>query len=151
MRSRISFRPVRWRRWRSGRKRMAPSWIRSRAELQEGLLDNGFLLLNATLVYRPEIPPAKEAKAWLPFMHAVLTALAVQAESSGVAPPTLVLWGKIAGQLDQLPVSDRFPKAVSEHPYNLTFITNPVMQALFGPMQLLRKAPLAADLAAPVE
>lgn len=114
-------------------------WIRTRAELQEKLLDNGFLLLNATLVYRPEVPPVREAKAWQVFMETVLVALARQAEEKHRAPPTLVLWGKIAGQLDALPVSAQFPKVVSEHPYNLTFIANPVMQKLFGPMHLLRR------------
>ncbi len=126
-------------------------WIRSRAELQDRLLDNGFLLLNATLVFRPEVPPVKEAKAWLPFMQTVLTALAEQADARGAALPTLVLWGKIAAQVDILPVSARFPKAVSEHPYNLTFITNPVMQALFGPMHLLRKKSAAAKVEAQLE
>ncbi len=114
-------------------------WSRTRADLQDNLLDNGFLLLNATLVYRPEVPPLKEAKAWQPFMEVVLTALVKHAEDRHVAPPTLVLWGKIAGQLDALPISARFPKVVSEHPYNLTFIQNPLMQKLFGPMHLLRK------------
>lgn len=126
-------------------------WSRSRADLQENLLDNGFLLLNATLVYRPEVPPVKEAKAWLPFMHAVLAALAAHADEQQLALPTLVLWGKIAAQLDLLPISERFPKAVSEHPYNLSFITNPVMQHLFGPMQLLRRRVAGGDAAARVD
>jgi uracil-DNA glycosylase len=50
-----------------------------------------------------------------------------------------VLWGKIAEQLKVLPSITHFPKAVSEHPYNLSFILNPVMQSLFGPMHLLEK------------
>jgi uracil-DNA glycosylase len=29
---------------------------------------------------------------------------------------------------------------VSEHPYNLSFIDNPGMQAVFGPMHLLRRS-----------
>jgi uracil-DNA glycosylase len=42
--------------------------------------------------------------------------------------------------LSGLPANREFPKAISEHPYNLSFIRNPIMQALFGPMRLLRLA-----------
>jgi len=37
-----------------------------------------------------------------------------------------------------LPALSAFPKAVAEHPYNLSFIQNPDMQRLFGAMHLLR-------------
>jgi uracil-DNA glycosylase len=50
-----------------------------------------------------------------------------------------VLWGKIAEQLKGLEVTAQFPHAVSEHPYNLSFIGNDTMQKLFGPMHLLFK------------
>jgi uracil-DNA glycosylase len=115
------------------------SVIQTLPELQANLIAHGFLLLNATLVYRANIPPVKEAKAWLPFMQVVLDALADHAERTGQKVPTLVLWGKIAVQLDAVPANKRFPKKVSEHPYNLNFIANPAMQALFGPMHLLKK------------
>ncbi|MFM7633567.1 MAG: uracil-DNA glycosylase, partial [Betaproteobacteria bacterium] len=97
---------------------------------------NGFLLLNAALVFRPHVPPVKEAKAWQPFLEVVLDALASRA---GQPAPTLVLWGKIAALLQAMPVTQRFPQAVAEHPYNLSFIKNKDMQQLFGPMQLLAK------------
>jgi len=122
-------------------QRPESDWIRTRGDLQNNLLDHDFLLLNATLVYRTEVPPIKEAKAWLPFMQTILAALAKHAEKKHAVPPTLVLWGKIAGQVKLLPISLQFSQVVSEHPYNLTFIGNPVMQKLFGPMHLLcRKA-----------
>jgi uracil-DNA glycosylase len=98
------------------------------------LIRQGFLLLNAALVFRPQVPPVKEAKAWLPFLQTVLAALVHRD-----APPTLVLWGKIAEQLQALPDVKGFPQALSEHPYNLSFIRNPVMQRLFAPMRLLEK------------
>ena len=104
-------------------------------ELQQNLIDQGFLLLNAALVYRPHVPPVKEAKAWRPLLEAVHEALA---ERPGLPPPTLVLWGRIAQWLDDLPVVGRFPRLVAEHPYNLSFIQNQTMQDLFGPMHLLR-------------
>jgi uracil-DNA glycosylase len=97
------------------------------------------LLLNASLVFRSDVPPAKDAKAWQPFMKTVLAALADHADTKDKSPPTLVLWGKIAEQLNSLHLTSRFPAAVSEHPYNLSFIANPAMQGLFKPMHLLRE------------
>ncbi len=108
--------------------------IQTLTDLQHKLTLQGFLLLNAALVFRPHVAPVKEAKAWKPFLHVVLQALAERAD-----PPLLVLWGKIAEQLKGLPGMERFPQAVSEHPYNLSFIGNTTMQNLFGPMQLLQK------------
>lgn len=108
--------------------------IATLAELQQNLMRHGFLLLNATLVFRSHVAPAQEARAWLPFLQTVLAALA-----DNVRPaPTLVLWGKIAEQLKQLPETARFPQACAEHPYNLSFINNATMQALFGPLRLLQ-------------
>ncbi len=116
-------------------------WIQSLPQLQANLTRHGFLLLNAALVFRPHVPPLKEAKAWLPFLHTVLAALAEQTQSH--TPATLVLWGKIAASVNALPVSASFSQSVSEHPYNLSFIANPTQQALFAPLHLLRHdAPL---------
>lgn len=114
-------------------------FIQTLPELQANLIAHGFLLLNATLVFRPHVPPIKDAKAWQPFLHTVLSALADRAEQKARVLPTLVLWGKVAEQLNALPPTSRFPKAVAEHPYNLSFIANPTMQALFGSMDLLMK------------
>jgi uracil-DNA glycosylase len=115
-------------------------YIATRAELQDNLLRHGFLLLNATLVFRPDVPPLKEARAWQPLLQAVLDALAAHAAKKDAKPPTLVLWGKAAELLNGVPANGLFPKAVSEHPYNLSFIDNPGMQAVFGPMHLLRRS-----------
>jgi uracil-DNA glycosylase len=115
------------------------SYIQTLAELQGNLTGQGFLLLNAALVFRPHVAPAKDAKAWQPFLQTVLAALADRAEQKQSVPPTLVLWGKIAEQLQALPSNARFPKAVAEHPYNLSFIGHAGMQALFRPMRLLQK------------
>ena len=105
--------------------------IQTLAHLQENLIAEGFLLLNASLVFRRHVAPALDAKAWLPFLQTVLEALIDTA-------PTLVLWGRIAEQLRKLPESERLPQLVSEHPFNLSFIQHPGMQALFRPMQLLK-------------
>ncbi|MEO0318529.1 MAG: hypothetical protein RL404_2206 [Pseudomonadota bacterium] len=113
------------------------TFIQTLPELQANLTAHGFLLLNAALVFRPQVPPVKDAKAWRPLLEAVLEALASRA---GQPVPTLVLWGKIAGWLEGLPAVSHFPRSVAEHPYNLSFIQNTDMQALFGPMHLLRAA-----------
>ncbi|MFZ9257386.1 MAG: hypothetical protein ACO223_11100, partial [Burkholderiaceae bacterium] len=49
-------------------------FIQTLPELQNNLHANGFLLLNAALVFRPHVPPAKEAKAWQPLLDVVLEA-----------------------------------------------------------------------------
>ncbi len=115
-------------------------FIQTLPQLQDNLHKHGFLLLNAALAFRPHVPPLREGKAWQPFLQKVLCALADHADATDKAPPTLVLWGKVAELLSTLPATARFPKAISEHPYNISFITNPVMQALFGPMRLLQKS-----------
>ncbi|SFC18766.1 uracil-DNA glycosylase [Massilia yuzhufengensis] len=107
--------------------------IQTLAQLQDNLSGHGFLLLNAALVFRKHVAPAIDARAWLPFLQTVLAALASQAQ-----PPTLVLWGKIAEQLQKLPETQHLPQVVAEHPYNLSFIQHRGMQELFGPMELLR-------------
>ena len=112
-------------------------FIQTLPQLQHNLHSQGFLLLNAALVFRPHVPPVKEAKAWRPFLEVVLDAFLSRA---GQPTPTLVLWGKIAALLQAMPVSERFPHALAEHPYNLSFIKNRDMQQLFGPMRLLAKA-----------
>lgn len=115
------------------------SFIQTLTELQANLTRQGFLLLNATLVYRSHVPPLKEARAWKPFLQLVLESLAEHSNRKRGAPPTLVLWGRLAEQLHTVQAISRFPKAVSEHPYNLSFINNQTMQKLFGSMHLLQK------------
>jgi uracil-DNA glycosylase len=108
--------------------------IRTLAELQDNLLGHGFLLLNAALVFRKHVPPVQEARAWVPFQRAVFAALAARTDK-----PTLVLWGKIAEQLNKVPETAGLPQIHAEHPYNLSFIRHAGMQQLFGPMHLLRR------------
>ncbi|MYM82899.1 uracil-DNA glycosylase [Duganella sp. FT50W] len=112
----------------------AGSHIQTLADMQRKLTGQGFLLLNASLVFRSHVAPAKDAKAWLPFFEAVMAGLAAQAETV----PTMVLWGKIAELLSKLPVMKDFPQIAAEHPYNLSFIGNQQMHQLFRPMQLLK-------------
>ncbi|MYN25588.1 uracil-DNA glycosylase [Duganella levis] len=112
----------------------AGSHILTLADMQHKLTEQGFLLLNASLVFRSHVAPVKDAKAWLPFFQTVMAGLAKQANTV----PTMVLWGKIAELLSKLPVMKDFPQIVAEHPYNLSFIGNQAMHELFRPMRLLQ-------------
>nr|WP_229414499.1 uracil-DNA glycosylase [Massilia arenosa] len=113
----------------------AATSIRTLPELQANLIGHGFLLLNASLVFRSNVAPAIDARAWLPFLETVLDALA-----NVSPPPKLVLWGRIAEQLKKLKGSERFGHLVSEHPFNVSFIHHDGMKELFGPMKLLEKS-----------
>jgi uracil-DNA glycosylase len=109
--------------------------IRSLDELFANLQQAGFLLLNATPVLHPRRKPALEARYWQAFLERLLAAIA---EHSG-QPITLLLWGKIAQQIDAIAASAAYRKLVCEHPYNLSFIDNPQMQALFAELAPLHK------------
>ncbi|MQA39466.1 uracil-DNA glycosylase family protein [Rugamonas aquatica] len=113
----------------------AGSHIQTLADMQQKLTEQGFLLLNASLVFRSHVAPAKDAKAWLPFFQTVMAGLAAQASRT----PTMILWGKIAELLSKLPVMKEFPQIAAEHPYNLSFIGNRDMHQLFKPMELLKR------------
>ncbi len=114
-------------------------FIQSLPELQDNLLAQGFLLLNASLVFRSDVAPAKDAKSWLPFLQSIFLALNEQQNQTTVKPTVLVLWGKIAEQLQQMSVVSLFQQQIAEHPYNLSFIGNKNMQDFFAPMNLLHK------------
>ena len=100
---------------------------------------NGFLLLNASLVFRPEVAPVRDARAWQMFLQAVFCALHARQCSNSTNSVSLILWGKIAEQLKQISAPHFFPHIIAEHPYNLSFIANEKMQQFFKPMKLLAK------------
>ena len=106
-------------------------------ELQENFQNQGFLLLNASPVFRRHVLPSKEAKAWLPFLNVVLDTLARHKEALKTPLPVLILWGNAAKKLETVEAAFAFPKIKSEHPYNLSFIQNLEMQNLFAPANLL--------------
>lgn len=112
--------------------------IQTLGQLQQNLMDHGFLLLNAAMVFRPHVAPHRDGRAWRPFLQTVLAALGASATEDQRSTPTLVLWGKIAEALREVDAVSSFQTAIAEHPYNLSFIDNPTMHALFRPMHLLR-------------
>lgn len=106
-------------------------FIQTLPALFENLLNHGFLLLNATLVYR-ENKVREDAKYWQPFLKTLL------AEIYKIHPDIeLIFLGNIAKQIDPL-ITDPYHKIYAEHPYNLSFIINPVILNYFGKFKLLR-------------
>ncbi|MBA2651518.1 MAG: uracil-DNA glycosylase [Tatlockia sp.] len=92
------------------------------------LVSKGFLLLNASLVYA-EDKVQFHAKKWQPFMHSLLIQLSDHKDTL-----QLILFGQIAKQVPEVKF---FTCLIAEHPYNLTFITNPQVLEFFKPLDLL--------------
>lgn len=113
------------------------NYIQTLTQLQDNFLVQGFLLLNASLVFRPEVAPARDAAAWKLLLEQVFAALAHARNSEHI---TIILWGKIADYLLTVPSISKLKTLRSEHPYNLSFIRNHAMQALFAPLGLLYKS-----------
>lgn len=105
-------------------------YVRTIDELFANFIAHGFLLLNASLVFSTR-SVRKDAKAWLPFMTCLLNLLAK--EKPGV---TLVLFGQVAKTIDTIaPVT--LTRIHAEHPYNISFIHNPIVLSFFKPLDLL--------------
>lgn len=103
-------------------------YIQTASQLFQAFMQHGFLLLNASLVYSPG-KVNQHAKHWRIFMSILLQELARTNPSL-----QLVLFGRIA---NQLPESSLFTVFQAEHPYNLSFVTNPVVLNFFKPFNLL--------------
>jgi uracil-DNA glycosylase len=108
--------------------------IQTMSDLHLNFLSHGFLMLNASLVFRAHVSPAIDAKAWDVFMETIFSALTQMPQK-----PALILWGKIADRLSHMHCINQFEIIKAEHPYNLSFITNARMQTLFREFKLLRK------------
>ncbi|MFC3909434.1 uracil-DNA glycosylase [Legionella dresdenensis] len=92
------------------------------------MIRKGFLLLNATLVFR--VGEVKyHARHWRPFMTSLFLQLSALEQ-----PIQFILFGKIAAEV---PEARLFECLIAEHPYNLSFITNPVVLEFFKPLDLL--------------
>lgn len=99
-------------------------------QLFTALLDKGFVLLNATLVFRKD-RVQEDARQWRPFIHSLFQQLASQKNSV-----TLLLLGRIAAQVSGV---EQFTCLRAEHPYNVSFITNPQVLQFFQPLDLLAR------------
>lgn len=103
-------------------------YVQTCAQLFEAMLRHGILLLNASLVYS-EGKVRKHARNFKPFISCLFRHL------SKIKPNLqLILLGKIAGEIEE---SALFSCFVAEHPYNVSFITNPNVINFFYPFDLL--------------
>ncbi|HEV2613812.1 MAG TPA: uracil-DNA glycosylase [Gammaproteobacteria bacterium] len=105
--------------------------VQTLPELFQNLLSHGFLLLNASLVLHPERKVKIDAKYWQSFIQIILNNLYEHNPEI-----ELVLLGKIAQQITPL-LKHPFKIIQAEHPYNLSFIDNPLVIAYFTPLKLL--------------
>lgn len=103
-------------------------YVQTAGQLFDAFIRHGFLLLNASLVYSEGKIPY-HARLWRPFMHSLLNQLAAYNPEL-----QLILFGRIAAQI---PEASLFPSLRVEHPYNISFITNPDVVAFFKPLDLL--------------
>jgi uracil-DNA glycosylase len=108
-------------------------WINTLDELFQNLLNNGFLLLNASLVLSNK-PVQKDVSAWRPFMASILEQLAEDKKDV-----TVILLGSKAQPLAKL-CSPPLKSFSAEHPYQISFITNPNVVDFFKPFHLLKKS-----------
>ncbi len=102
-------------------------------QLFTALQKKGFLLFNATPVLHPDRKPVHEARYWSNFVNQLL--FEIQQHKQQL--PTLILWGQIAQKIEAMPAAKNFPKLISEHPYNISFISNETMLQLFRKLDLL--------------
>lgn len=105
------------------------SYINKLSDLFNNLHNNGVLLLNATLALRKG-KVKQDSRYWLAFVASLLSQLSDKAI-------TLILFGKIAQVIDNLPEAENFNRIYAEHPYNLSFINNPKVISLFKQFKLL--------------
>ncbi len=107
-------------------------YIQTIHQLRQNFEKNGVLLLNMALIFSSKEESKKHIKAWRGFVRMFLGAL------HEVAGDTeLILFGKMAEEVEKLEEAKPFVKHVLPHPYNISFITNPKAHKLFGPMKLL--------------
>lgn len=103
-------------------------YLQTAQQLFGAFMSRGFLLLNASLVYSEGKVPY-HANQWRSFIHCLLNQL-VECHPS----LQLVLFGRIAALIPQTKLQ---PGLLAEHPYNISFITNPDVVAFFKPLDLL--------------
>lgn len=109
------------------------SFVQTADELFTNFLKKGFLLLNTTLVLH-QVSKSKDAREWQPFIKELLDCLSEKRPQA-----QFIFLGRIANSVEPLLNNSKIQKFYAEHPYNLSFITNPRVLSLFKPLSLLLK------------
>ena len=110
-------------------------YIQSIHQLRQNFEKNGVLLLNMALVFSSKEESKKHIKAWRGFVREFLKGL-----HEASADTELILFGKMAEEVEKLEEAKAFAKHILPHPYNISFITDPKARTLFEPMRLLRQS-----------
>ncbi len=107
--------------------------VTTNEEFFNNFLSHGFLLLNATPVLRSG-QVQKDARAWQIFIKHILNFIFEE------RPHTqLILLGNIANAIEKVITHPETRRFYAEHPYNISFITNPTVIHFFRPFHLLHK------------
>jgi uracil-DNA glycosylase len=106
-------------------------YVKTLVDLFNNFQKKGILLLNASLVFRPK-QVRKDAAEWHRFTAKLMEELLKLRSDI-----KLLLFGKVANEISNLPGVNAFKQLVVEHPYNISFITNPKVLEFFAPLHLL--------------
>ena len=106
-------------------------YIETIHQLRENFEKNGVLLLNMALVFSTKEESKKHIRAWRAFVERLLE----QLHERNIE---LILFGKIAEDVEKIEAAKGFKTHMLPHPYNISFITDPTAHMLFGPMKLLQ-------------
>ena len=106
--------------------------IESIDQLRENFEQNGVLLLNTALIFTSKSDSKEHIKSWRGFIASIL-------EEMREINPTLILFGNSAKGIKKHFNISSFEKIELEHPYNHSFICNPVAVETFGKMELLKR------------
>jgi uracil-DNA glycosylase len=107
--------------------------VQTNTDLFKNFLHKGFLLLNATPVLQAN-RVRQDAKAWRPFLKHVLNYIIQNKPDI-----QLILLGNIANEITPLIAAHHAKLFLAEHPYNISFITNPTVLDFFKPLHLLHQ------------
>lgn len=103
-------------------------------ELKNNFLNEGFLLLNASLTLNMFDTKTKDAKFWTVFIQNIINSLALYNPDVEI-----ILFGNIAKKIKKLDNVKFFKIFECEHPYNISFISNPKVTEYFSKFNLLEK------------
>ncbi len=103
-------------------------YLQTISNLFNNLLAHGFLLLNSSLIYSPG-KVTYHAKQWQPFINFILQNIITFNPDVNI-----ILLGKISKKFANIGTNNLL---IAEHPYNISFITNPAVNAFFKPFDLL--------------
>jgi uracil-DNA glycosylase len=103
-------------------------YLQTVPELFQAFLAHGFLLLNASLIYS-EGRVLYHAKQWRPFIDSLFKQI-LKFNSS----IQIILLGRVSKNFSD---AGFISKIEAEHPYNISFITNPEINKFFQPLDLI--------------